>query len=66
MPSCTKSCRDVRSHTRYHLVNGTPGPVGSPVEAAGEEPMVADKGAGEGSGAPAKSAKSILYEKKGH
>lgn len=54
-----KSLREYRSWTLYHFVYGTAAPVGvavAPLKAAAEG--IAEKEAGDGSGAPAKSAKS--------
>jgi hypothetical protein len=48
----------VRSHTRYHFVNGTTGrEVGNDDGRFAEEMDAGDMDAGDGSGAPAKSAK---------
>lgn len=61
--SWTKSCGDVRSHTRYHFVKGTcpfTAPPGVPEGANEGIPELEESTieAGAGSGAPAKSAKS--------
>ena len=59
MPSCLKSLNECRSCILYHFVCRTTRPVDSaaaPVKVAAEG--IAEKEAGDGSGAPAKSAKS--------
>jgi hypothetical protein len=65
--SWMKSCGDVRSHTRYHFVKGTcPGTAPAVPDGAnvGMPELESTIEAGAGSGAPAKSAKSVVQQEK--
>lgn len=63
-PSCLKSLGEYRSWTLYHFVYGRATPVEkavAPLKVASEG--IVEKEAGDGSGASAKSAKSIIVSK---